>query len=243
VQLKLILTNYKNSIPKLLFKQFFSLSFVVCAFFVVCLLLSQSRAGILAVSVSCLCCLALLTANKVIRLSVIYVLVCIVLLAAMLSVFFGDGLFDRFIDSGLSLGERHTQWAITWQAIKQEFWLGYGGGSYELVFQFFRKDADLRLVIYDQAHNDYLHLFLEQGVIGLVLWFGFIVCFVIRAVNYYRCSQSTLESSILLSGLIVIAAGLLQSLVGYQLQIMTIRCYFFVIIALVLAVPYVKHQR
>ena len=149
--------------------------------------------------------------------------------------FFGQEILERL--SSLSLGERTLQWQITWQAIKHQWLAGYGAGSYELVFQGFRNYADLRLVIYDQAHNDYLHIFLEQGIIGLVLWLSFIVISISRAFKYCRNTNSLLLKTTLFSVIISVSAILIQSLVGYPLQIMAIRCYFFIIIAMIFAVP------
>jgi len=171
-----------------------------------------------------------------------YIVLFLLLAISLLGVMFGEGILARLTSDALSLGERKTQWFITLQAIKQQFWLGYGGGSYALVFQTFRDYADLRLVIYDQAHNDYLHIFLEQGAIGLLLWCGFISSVGTMLVRQYLRTKSSLTASVLLSGLIVLSAVLLQSLVDYPLQILTIRCYFFIIIALALSTPFVTYK-
>ena len=224
-------------------KQIIKISTFAFTLGVVALFLSESRGAFLAFFASFFLCVGLLMRHEIFRAQRCYFLFAIVFVLVGLSLFFGDGMVDRFKNDALNIGERQTQWLITWQAIKQQFWLGYGGGSYELVFQTFREYAGLRAAVYDQAHNDYLHIFLEQGLIGLLLWLGFIA-FVIRHILLnYQQSKSTLTSSILLAGLIVITAILIQSLVDYPLQIMSIRCYFFVIVALLIAVPHIKHER
>jgi len=161
---------------------------------------------------------------------------------AGLLAYFGDTLIARVYQDSFSSGERLDQWLITWQAIKQEFFLGYGGGSYAIVFQVFREYTDLRQVIYDQAHNDYLHIWLEQGLIGLLFWFGFLYLAVNRALLSIKNHPSRFVVSLSYAGLIVIVAALLQALVGYNLQIINIRSYFFVIIALLFAAPKIKHK-
>ena len=243
MQFKRIMTMRPGSGLNFFLKQIIKVSTFAFILVAVALFLSESRGAFLAFFASFILCVGLLLRNEMFRIQRWYFLFFVVFALVSLSLFFGDGMVDRFKNDALNIGERQTQWLITWQAIKQQFWFGYGAGSYELVFQTFREYADLRAAVYDQAHNDYLHIFLEQGLIGLLLWLGFIA-FVIRYIvlNYLQ-SKSTLISSTLLAGLIVITAILVQSLVDYPLQIMSIRCYFFVIVALLIAVPHIKHER
>jgi len=243
MQFKRIMTMRPGSGLNFFLKQIIKVSTFAFILGAVALFLSESRGAFLAFFASFILCVGLLLRNEIFRIQRWHFLFFVVFALVSLSLFFGDGMVDRFKNDALNIGERQTQWLITWQAIKQQFWFGYGAGSYELVFQTFREYADLRAAVYDQAHNDYLHIFLEQGLIGLLLWLGFIA-FVIRDILLnYRQSKSTLISSTLLAGLIVITAILVQSLVDYPLQIMSIRCYFFVIVALLIAVPHIKHER
>jgi len=161
----------------------------------------------------------------------------------ILFVLFGQDTLQRLLAGSVSIGERLDQWAITWQAIKQAPLAGYGGGNYTAVFQIFRGTEELRQVVFDQSHNDYLHLWLEQGLIGLALWLSLIGVAVASAVRAYHRSQSTLVRALLLSGLVVITATLMQSLVDFNLQIVNIRCYFFVIIALLYVARSLPQQK
>ena len=102
---------------------------------------------------------------------------------------------------------------------------------------------DLRDVLYDQAHNDYLHIWLEQGLVGLSLWMAFLVFSIYTAVIGLANSSSTLINAIVISGVIVVFAALLQSLVGFNLHIINIRFYFFAIIALIIAAPRVSQRK
>lgn len=170
-----------------------------------------------------------------------------VILGVFLSVvlllgFFGQDIVNRLASQSLSVGERAQQWQVTWQGIKQAPLLGYGGGSYATVFQIFRDGEEFRQVTFDQAHNEYLHIWMEQGLIGLVLWLGLLLSVVFSAIAAYRASNSTFVTAVLLSGLVVLIAASVQALVDFNLQIINIRIYLFVVIALMLATPSV-HQR
>ena len=115
--------------------------------------------------------------------------------------------------------------------------------SYADIFQMSRGYNDLRDVLYDQAHNDYLHIWLEQGLVGLSLWMAFLVFSIYTAVLGLANSSSTLINAIVISGVIVVFAALLQSLVGFNLHIINIRFYFFAIIALIIAAPRVSQRK
>lgn len=162
---------------------------------------------------------------------------------AMVTVYYsGADLLIRLQMQESILGERLPQWLLTWNLIQQEWLFGYGGNSYATVFQSVRGDTPLRELIYNQAHNDYLHIFLEQGLIGLVLWLGLISMVFKQAWSGYCKTPSSLVAGVLLAAMVVITAALLQSMVGFNLQIINIRFYFFVIIALVFAAPTIRHK-
>lgn len=242
MQFKLLMMKHSLSWLDSVFRQFIKASFCVLLIGIVALFLSESRGALLAFLLSTFLCSCVFFRGQKDIIPRRYFLLSVALIVIAVSFFMGDGMISRFSDNGLHLGERQTQWAITWQAIKNQFWFGYGGGSYQLVFQTMREYAELRQVIYDQAHNDYLHIWLEQGFVGLALWLGFIAFVFQSVVCSYWHSKSTLVASVLLAGLIVMVAILVQSMVDYPLQIMTIRCYFFVIVALLLSVPNIKHN-
>ena len=156
---------------------------------------------------------------------------------------FGSELGGRLQQTSLGIGERGLQWQITWSAIKQSPWIGYGGGSYAYVFQYFREYAELRQVVFDQSHNHYLQVWLEQGLIGLLFWLGLIVAVGAYAGTTIRNSRSRLLVSTTVAACAVLVAALVQSLVDFNLQIINLRCFFFVIIGLVLALPTARYKQ
>ena len=162
------------------------------------------------------------------------------LLIAISVFYFGQDLLARFTSDSLSLGERAQQWGMTLDAIMQNPLLGYGGGSYKTVFQIFRGDAELRQVVFAQSHNHYLHVWLERGLIGLGLWLVIWAAVLREAHRNSVRSRSSLIRGTMIAALVVVTAALVQSLVEFNLQILNIRAYFFVVMAIVFAAPQLK---
>ena len=204
--------------------------------------MSQSRGGVLSLILASLVLLVIgLRRNAKFKFRLSYFLGILIVGIAMMFVF-GPALVERFIDEGASLGERTVQWRITLGAIFDAPLLGFGGGSYGTVFQIYRQDESLRQVIYNQAHNQFLHLWLEQGLIGLLLWLAVLSLTFRRIYESISRGKSSLIVGVNLACLLVILAALLQSLVDFNLQIVNIRAYFFVIIAIVFASPYIRQR-
>lgn len=198
----------------------------------IALILSESRAGLFGLTGAFIVIVtfAALYDERVSRKGMIFVV--IFLLLVCLYLIFGQNIMTRLSEQGFSLGERLIQWQITWQAILDAPLLGYGAGSYATVFQAYREHIELRQVIFDQAHNEYLQLWLEQGLFGLFLFVMLMAVVINHMLKTFIKSPSRLMKALMISGLIVIIASLLQSAVDFNLQIINIRCFFFVIIAL-----------
>ncbi len=155
--------------------------------------------------------------------------------------YFGADLLERF-GSGSYLGERLAQWKLTWVAIEQSPLLGFGGNSYADVFQILRGDDELRQVVYNQAHNDYLHIWLEQGALGLLLWLSLLFMVLRSSYLTLKTTRSRLVSATMFAVLVSLFCALIQSMVDFNLQIINIRFYFFVIMSLAFSVPMIKHR-
>ena len=242
-QIRIVLQRRNIATPNFLLAQLqgFGLVYIVAILLgLIAILLSQSRAGFIGVAVGLLVAVVVFArgSDRVWLAKKVGVFALVVL--AVLLLYFGQDLMQRLGNDTLSIGERGSQWVITWQAIKQNIIVGYGAGSYATVFQIWREYTDLRYVVFDQSHNYFLHLWLEQGLIGLCLWLALLSVVIHSAVRSAKRTKSTLTRSVLIAGMVVISAALFQSIVDFNLQIMNIRCYFFVIIALTLSVQKLK---
>jgi len=144
---------------------------------VIAVLLSQSRAAFLGFLLSFVLVTFIAKKINIANFSLLsrrsVALVCVVV--ALSLVYFGSDVIDRFSSDSL-LGERIKQWNITIVAVKHSPVFGFGGNSYADVFQIIRPYQEFRQVLYNQAHNDYLHILLEQGILGLSFWLLFLYC-------------------------------------------------------------------
>ncbi len=243
-QFKLMLSRHSSSFKQLLllhinFRHMFILTLV--AVITVGVVSSQSRAPVLSLAVALILAFIIVGTDHFRNKRVIIIPLFIV--GALAFVYFGEQLLARLGSEALSLGERWDQWLITFKAINANLFLGYGGGSYITVFQIFRDQTELRDVVFAQSHNHYLHLWLERGLIGLVLWLAVFFLIIQRAKNLLPNIKSNLVGGVVFSALVVVLAALVQSFVDYNLQMLNIRAYFFIIVAIMFASPHIKHER
>ena len=240
--------TYRSHSKKTILAKLALITLVIISF--VAIVLSQSRAGLACWMLTML--IVWLTSirgqmgagqsGRLAKHSVGFILACLVVFTSV-GFIFGAELWGRLVHSSLSIGERGLQWEITWSAIQRSPWFGYGGGSYAQVFQYFREFAELRQVLFDQSHNHYLQIFLEQGLLGLTLWLTLISMVAARAILTIRNAKSALIVSATAAAGLALVAALVQSLVDFNLQIINLRCFFFVIIGLILALPTVRNNQ
>ena len=75
-----------------------------------------------------------------------------------------------------SMGIRMVMWEHTIEVIEASPLLGSGSGSFYLAYADAVKDEkDWRAVVSDDPHNQYLHLWAEQGLVGLLLFCAFLL--------------------------------------------------------------------
>lgn len=80
-------------------------------------------------------------------------------------VFGATGVFSRVLQTGADLGGRVAQWRLTLGMVPDYWLFGIGAGAYGSVFPAYQ-DGSLPFASFDHAHNDYLELLVEQGIVG-----------------------------------------------------------------------------
>ena len=114
----------------------------------------------------------------------------------------------------------------TWDAAMAFMPFGSGLGSFVPVYQFFEKPQDALLDRFvNRAHNDVLEVWLETGVVGLLLmtvfagWFAFAIWQVWRSHAHDRHPQATsLDLLLMRAATLAIMLLLVHSLVDYPLR-------------------------
>lgn len=85
-----------------------------------------------------------------------------------------EGLVEKFANMGQGVADRWGIWAGAWRMALAYPWAGAGWGTFEWTFPAFRPETPWE-VLFDHAHNDWLELLAETGIVG---W-GLVSCGVI----------------------------------------------------------------
>jgi putative inorganic carbon (HCO3(-)) transporter len=196
------------------------------------LLLSKSRGGNLALLVGLVTVMGLAALFRGLKTREVRLLSATLLLALSLAAAldFG-GLGERMARIAIESSGRATQWELTLHMFEDYWAFGSGAGSYKSVFINY-KDDRLPPVVHDHAHNDYLELLSEQGIVGSAL-LSVAVCAIIgRAVYAYKVGQDRSMRGLLLGSLAGITAMLFHALVDFNFHIPANAAYFYVLLGI-----------
>lgn len=143
------------------------------------------------------------------------------LVACILVIWLGvDPALRRFESSSpgeVSRDRRATMFKDTWQIFLDHPWTGTGLGTFQSVYPRYESYYDGRVV--EHAHNDYLELLADTGLIGGACGLAFVVLLFRRAWFNLRSAKTPFGGSFY-SGAIVACAGLMvHSLVDFNLHI------------------------
>ena len=210
---------------------------------VIALILTRSRTGNIAFMVSFLVIAMIAwTTNPSARRTLGWLIASLLVIdLALLGMWFGvDEVVDRIGTmatvreaTGMSeLGIRVNVNAETLTAIWDSPWLGFGGGTYYTVFPAY-KSADLRWY-YDHAHNDYLELWLEYGLVGLTLLALFLAC-VLKGIFKRLRSTSRNAKAAAFAALMAVLSLLLHGVADFNLQIPSNAGWLMVLLGLAFA--------
>lgn len=126
------------------------------------------------------------------------------------------GRFDVTGDARIPL------WEDTLAAIDAFGWAGSGIGTFTNAFMPYESLAYLDAASPNRAHNDYLELLLEAGVLAPILLVGGAVLIVVAAQSAWRLSPRDHAIHLFASGGLAVIA--LHSIVDYPLRNMAIAC-------------------
>ena len=195
----------------------------------VALFLSASRGGIISFGVELVVLFLLLLLRKV---RTKYMLLGgVVVLGSVLAVsWIGvQQVLDRFANyktSDIAIGKRAAMRHDTWRIFLEHPVLGTGLGTLQLVFPPYDSLYDGKIV--NHAHNDYLELLAETGIIGGFCCAWFLGVLLLESLKGLRNLHGSLNSALNLSGLVGCSGILVHSLVDFNLHIPANALLFFV---------------
>jgi len=129
-------------------------------------------------------------------------------------------LVARFDTQGAREG-RFENWPIVAEAADAHLPVGAGLGSFDTVFRSVEPLDRLDFTYFNQAHNDYLELWLETGWLGAALLAAFLIWFGRRAWSAWR-ARAGRAYDLQRAATIGIAAILLHSAGDYPLRTVTL---------------------
>lgn len=196
---------------------------------IVALLLSASRGGIVSFAVQMITLFLLLLVR---RIRSRYVLVggMLVLCAVMAVSWIGvHQVLERFQGMEkleVSEGKRTSLRENTWRLFLDHPILGTGLGTFEMVFPPYDTLYDGKIV--NHAHNDYLEVLAETGLVGGLCGLWFLGVVLLNSLKGFEELGSSFSSALNLSGLIACSGILVHSLVDFNLHIPANALLFFV---------------
>lgn len=142
---------------------------------------------------------------------------------------------DPLADGRIAFTRNTTEAAMTTMPF------GAGLGAFVPVYAMFEKPRDLMIGVYaNHAHNDFLELWLETGVVGPILLGVFAFWLIRRSAEVWRRSQSDgpgIDLSLTRAATLIIALLLAHSVVDYPLRTGAMMAVFAVACALLIDPP------
>ncbi len=201
-------------------------------------LVSLSRGGIISIALSFLCFLLLLNRNRLLAPGKLPLLLCLTTVLLLASWVGWEPIIYRFNSMTNANNDffdgRFLIWQDTMPLIK-EYWLtGAGFGTFIHIFPMYRDLLPPGSVI-DHAHNDYLELMANGGLVGVL----FVLCFLgtiftsaIRQMRRRRDSSAKLLGCAALCGILAL---LFHSVTDFNMHNGANGLYFFFICGLLIA--------
>jgi len=129
-----------------------------------------------------------------------------------------------------SFEERQIASTLGMQTLQEYPWVGAGARSFEAVFPQYR-EAGIQ-GRYQHAHNDYLEIASDTGLMGLALLAGVVLTSAARALRVLRTHESRLARGIAFASLMSVVAMAVHMSVEFNLQIPAVALTFCVMLAL-----------
>ncbi len=137
-----------------------------------------------------------------------------------------DTMLNRVEDINQDIVLRQDIWNNS-LAIFKDFWLtGVGGGNYKLIYPLYH-DGLMEKAVY-HAHNDYLELVTEQGVIGFGLIGMAILIAFKNAWNYMRKNHPIRKKAYAIASVMAMTSMLVHAFLDFNFQITSNALLFFV---------------
>lgn len=217
---------------------FYSISILVMYF---ALVLTSSRGGnaifLICMSVTGMIVIAMdktcTTRKKIRRLAKTCFVLALVLIIVLMTGL-ADSLLKRLTTNGFEPNGRDLMRQTAYQIIEQKPLFGTGAGTYPLIQHSFKSPKLGNSEMSKRAHNDYLELLANQGIIGFTL-LALPILYILYSIfkSLGRNKKSSLYG-VKAASFCSIITVLMHSMVDFNFQLPAIAIYFFAIMAIAL---------
>jgi O-antigen ligase len=206
--------------------------------------LSLSRGAIISTCLAFLIFLYLVSKRQMARRGKIPAAMVVILVCLSVSWFGWDPIFERFgelksEDSLLEVG-RIGYWHDTMDIIKDYPVAGAGMGAFADIYPSYHSMGAARVL--DHAHNDYLELAAEGGILCLLFVFGFILTVFYKISKSYAARRDPYAIYICIGSLTGVTAILFHSFSDFNLQIGANGLWFFFMFGLAVSAANTRFQ-
>jgi O-antigen ligase len=154
----------------------------------------------------------------------------IFVLAIVLGFFtYGQGLLERLGSVESASDVRFDLYAQVVQMILARPYLGYGGGAFELAYPLFHQPPVSADMVWDRAHNTYLSLWVELGLVAGSIPIVLLLAAGVRIIRGLGRVRADWTAKLAGLGVLVVAAT--HSLVDFSLEIQANTLLFLAIVA------------
>ena len=192
------------------------------------LILSQSRGAIFSFAASIVFFSTLISRNKK-RISIKWLIGVFFMIIVLYSLWIGlDPVIEKFSATTEELPKRTSIWKDSVKLISDFPLFGTGLGNFSLAYTLY-KDEAYWVRLYNHAHNDYLELAAETGLIGLILVLWAIIAFYKKATENladYSPQKDPLRYYLFLGCLSGMFGMLIHAVTEFNFQIPSNAYYF-----------------
>ena len=202
----------------------FGLLVMVCA-----LIFTTSRGAIVALALAFTLTTALALAARPSGAQELRLVPVVGIVLAFSAIWFGlGGLPDKLGHAGLSSGRAELR-EVGYRMVSDRPWFGAGAGTFRWVFPGY-KDDRFGAGYYEHAHNDFIEIATDQGLVGLGLAVATLASVYAKTLHGLRVRRHPLMRGALFASILGTGSLLVHGLVDFNLQIPANAAYFFVLL-------------
>ncbi len=210
------------------------------AILIAAMIMTHSRAGAMALLLAFIFAFLLILSNPVYRKKYLRAFNGLWVIAFIIVLWTGYGfLVSELKNTSSEYVLRWDMLQLSWKVL-EDFWLlGVGAGNYTALIPLY--ETSFFGFYIDHAHNDYIELLVEQGVLGFAIYFWMIVYALFYAIKTIRNIDRLSYKTYALVGFMGCLTMLFHGFIDFNFQIPSNTVYFFVFLALALLRP--SHYR